>query len=76
LNVHGLHFIHPRSPITAKTVAAGEGWLHEPKLDGYRLQVVKEGRTVRLFSRRLLFILFACTQLSGNGMQEFHVSLG
>ena len=29
----------------------GAGWLHEPKLDGYRLQVVKEGRLVRLFSK-------------------------
>jgi ATP-dependent DNA ligase len=33
-------------------VPAGEAWLHEPKLDGYRLQVIKEGRKVRLFSRR------------------------
>jgi bifunctional non-homologous end joining protein LigD len=36
----------------AKVVPAGDAWLHEPKLDGYRLQVIKEGRTVRLFSRR------------------------
>jgi len=27
-------------------------WVHEPKLDGYRLQVVKDGSTVRLYSRR------------------------
>jgi hypothetical protein len=32
-------------------VPTGAGWLHEPKLDGYRLQVVKEGRQVRLYSR-------------------------
>jgi ATP-dependent DNA ligase len=27
------------------------GWLHEPKLDGYRLQVVKDGTALRLYSR-------------------------
>jgi bifunctional non-homologous end joining protein LigD len=26
--------------------------MHEPKLDGYRLQIIKEGRNVRLYSRR------------------------
>ena len=30
---------------------AGEGWLHELKLDGYRLQVIKNGPEVRLYSR-------------------------
>jgi bifunctional non-homologous end joining protein LigD len=34
-----------------KTVPAGNAWLHEPKLDGYRLQIVKQGREVRLYSR-------------------------
>jgi hypothetical protein len=47
-----LSFIRPCSPTTAKTVPAGDAWLHEPKLDGYRIQVIKEGRRVRLFSRR------------------------
>ena len=37
--------------MTAKSVPAGDGWLHEPKLDGYRLQVAKDGPTVRLYSR-------------------------
>jgi ATP-dependent DNA ligase len=46
-----LAFIRPCSPITAKNIPAGDGWLHEPKLDGYRRQIVKEGRTVRLYSR-------------------------
>ena len=27
------------------------GWLHEPKLDGYRFQIVKGTRAVRLYSR-------------------------
>jgi len=47
-----LHFVEPCSPIRAKEPPAGDAWLHEPKLDGYRLQVVKDGRQVRLYSRR------------------------
>jgi len=43
-----LHFIQPCNPISAKQVPAGDGWLHEPKLDGYRLQVLKDGPAVRL----------------------------
>ena len=45
-------FVPPCNPTTAKTVPAGDAWTHEPKLDGYRLQVLKEGRRARLFSRR------------------------
>jgi bifunctional non-homologous end joining protein LigD len=47
-----LAFISPCSPTTAKRVPAGLEWVHEPKLDGYRLQVAKEGTTVRLYSQR------------------------
>ena len=47
-----LRFIPPCSPVTAKNVPAGDGWQHEPKLDGYRLQIAKHGRSVRLYSRR------------------------
>jgi ATP-dependent DNA ligase len=36
--------------VTAKSVPAGDDWLHEPKLDGNRLQVAKHGRTVRHYS--------------------------
>jgi ATP-dependent DNA ligase len=43
-------FIQPRSPVLAKSVPVGDGWLHEPKLDSYRL--AKHGRMVRLYSRR------------------------
>jgi bifunctional non-homologous end joining protein LigD len=32
-------------------VPAGSAWLHEPKLDGFRLQIVKQGRQVTLYSR-------------------------
>jgi ATP-dependent DNA ligase len=45
-------FIQPCSPTIAHSIPTGNEWLHEPKLDGYRVQVAKEGRTVRLFSRR------------------------
>ena len=44
-------FIRPCIPTTSKTVPAGDGWLHEPKLDGYRIQIIKEGRQVRLHSK-------------------------
>ena len=37
-----LKFIPPCNPTTTKTVPTGDAWLHEPKLDGYRLQVIKE----------------------------------
>ena len=44
-------FIRPCIPAGRKSVPHGAGWLHEPKLDGYRLQVVKEGHLVRLYSK-------------------------
>ena len=47
-----LRFIQPCSPILAPKPPAGDAWLHEPKMDGYRLQIVKSGRQVRLYSRR------------------------
>ena len=44
-------FIRPCIPTTAKAIPQGEAWLHEPKLDGYRFQIVKDGRQVKLYSR-------------------------
>jgi bifunctional non-homologous end joining protein LigD len=35
----------------AETIPQGDAWLHEPKLDGYRFQIVKDGRQVKLHSR-------------------------
>jgi bifunctional non-homologous end joining protein LigD len=32
-------------------VPAGPNWIHEIKLDGYRLTVHREGKRVRLFTR-------------------------
>ena len=43
--------IRPCIPTTAKAIPQGDAWLHEPKLDGYRFQIVKDGRQVRLYSR-------------------------
>jgi hypothetical protein len=45
--VSEFRFIQPCNPISAKQVPAGDDWLHEPKLDGYRLQVAKNGPTAR-----------------------------
>ena len=44
-------FIQPCSPIRVREVPAGDGWLHEVKFDGYRVQAHKEGSNVRLYSR-------------------------
>src|SRR6516162_2923764 len=44
--------LHPAcSPIHAKAVPAGDGWLHEVKFDGYRVQVHKVGSRVVIYSR-------------------------
>jgi len=45
------HFIPPCSPIRATAVPAGDGWAHEVKFDGYRVQVHKLGSRVVIFSR-------------------------
>jgi bifunctional non-homologous end joining protein LigD len=44
-------FVRHCIPSTAKAIPRGDGWLHEPKLDGYRLQIVKDGALLRLYSR-------------------------
>jgi ATP-dependent DNA ligase len=44
-------FIQPCSPIRTKEVPAGEGWLHEVKFDGYRVQAHKIGSRVIMYSR-------------------------
>ena len=44
-------FIPPCSPICAKEVPAGDGWLHEVKFDGYRVQAHKVGSRVVIYSR-------------------------
>jgi hypothetical protein len=44
-------FIVPCQPIIARTVPAGDGWLHELKHDGFRILAFKDGERVRLWSR-------------------------
>jgi bifunctional non-homologous end joining protein LigD len=45
-------YIEPCIPTRAYKVPVGPDWIHEVKHDGYRLQVRREGDTVRLFTRR------------------------
>ena len=44
-------YVRPCRPTRATKPPVGSAWLHEPKLDGYRLQIVKSGRTVRLYTK-------------------------
>src|SRR5262249_32850822 len=44
-------FVRPCIPTARKTVPAGSAWHHEIKLDGYRFQIAKDERDVRLYSR-------------------------
>lgn len=46
-----LVFIRPLSPSAAVRPPKGDDWLHEPKWEGYRFQVVKNGLKVRLYSK-------------------------
>jgi hypothetical protein len=43
-------FVRPCIPTTGK-LPKGPTWLHEPKWDGYRCQVIKTGKTVHIYSR-------------------------
>ena len=46
-------FIEPCSPKAAKTPPKGEDWVFEAKWDRYRCLIVKDGKEVRLYSRKL-----------------------
>lgn len=46
-----LVFIRPLSPSAAVRPPKGDDWLHEPKWDGFRFQVIKDGNDVRLYSK-------------------------
>jgi bifunctional non-homologous end joining protein LigD len=43
-------FVRPCRPIRAIRPPSDNAWVHEPKLDGHRLQIVKFGRQVKLYS--------------------------
>src|SRR6188508_3334750 len=42
---------NPCLPIRGTKVPAGPDWLHEVKMDGYRLTVQREGKRVRFFTK-------------------------
>jgi DNA ligase D-like protein (predicted ligase) len=45
-------FISPMAAALVDQLPVGEEWLYEAKFDGYRAIAVKEGKTVRIFSRK------------------------
>jgi bifunctional non-homologous end joining protein LigD len=45
-------FVAPCIPSLAHKPPSGPGWVHEIKHDGYRLIVRRDGKAVRLFTRR------------------------
>ena len=47
-----LWFIEPCLPTEAVKPPASEEWIHEIKHDGYRMQTVRRGSSVRLLTRR------------------------
>ncbi len=44
-------FLPPQLAQQSTTPPAGDGWLHELKLDGYRIQARKDGKSVHLLTR-------------------------
>jgi bifunctional non-homologous end joining protein LigD len=46
-----LAFIRPLNPSAAVRPPNGDDWLHEPKLDDFRFQIIKDGAGVRFYSR-------------------------
>ena len=46
-----LTFIRPLSPSATVRPPPGDDWLHEPKSDGFRFQVIKDGTVARFYSR-------------------------
>jgi bifunctional non-homologous end joining protein LigD len=45
-------FVPPMLATLVKALPEGPEWEYELKLDGYRLEAVKDGEQVRLYSRR------------------------
>jgi ATP-dependent DNA ligase len=44
-------FVRPCVPSTATHPPRGEGWVFEPKWDGFRFQIIKDGTGVRFYSK-------------------------
>jgi len=47
-----LGFVPPMLTTLVRALPQGSQWEYELKLDGYRLQAIKDGDKVRLYSRR------------------------
>ena len=45
-------FVAPELALPSETPPPGNGWLHELKLDGYRIQARKDGKKVKLLTRK------------------------
>ena len=52
LLTHSAGFIETMDCLPVTEVPDGEGWTYEIKLDGFRLEAVKTGGEVTLYSRR------------------------
>lgn len=46
-----LAFVRPCAPTLSTRMPVGPRWIHEPKLDGWRLQIIKDVAGVRLLTR-------------------------
>jgi bifunctional non-homologous end joining protein LigD len=46
-----LTFIPAALAVPAKAPPKGDQWLHEAKWDGFRIQIIKDGSDVRLYSK-------------------------
>jgi ATP-dependent DNA ligase len=51
VSANRLRFIRPLAPSASISPPKGKDWLHEPKWDGFRFQIIKDGSGVRFFSR-------------------------
>jgi bifunctional non-homologous end joining protein LigD len=49
--ISAVRFIVPQSPIRKAAPPSGDGWIHEVKFDGWRVQIHRARDDVRLYSR-------------------------
>jgi bifunctional non-homologous end joining protein LigD len=46
-----MQFIVPTQPKLRSSPPTGDGWIHEAKFDGWRIQLHKHGDLVRLYTK-------------------------